>query len=260
MEELLVAIFLIIVFATLLCFLLTSVSLFRIATHSETFDTRWLGMSYICMVALLLYFIIAESFVYFFIISFTVYLFADIFVHKAFYKDRKSPVKIIIFLHLLIAVVRTFLLSVIESNHIFNVFDLIISNVGAMLGFGWLAIAARKTHLKLVQYKVQPWVQKKAAIVSHSSFIGMLLYIPDLITTILQIPYQDTSNPASMVLFGLSFICLFVFAIGQYLAWVMPAWFKRRLNHSFFKKQFETEELSEDEILLQMAEGDNSDV
>ena len=257
MEGFLVGFFLFIIITTLLCFLLTSVSLFRIANYNKASDTRLLGLSYISMVVLLIYFVLADTLILFNIITFTVYMFADNFIHNAFYKDRKCPVKYIILIHFSIAIIRTLLYIYYIPR---SEFDLVLSIIGAVLAFGWLGVVSKKTHRYLKEYQIQPWVRKRAAIVSYSSCIGMLVYVPDLFSKIFNIPFQDTTNTTSLLMFGLSFMCLFIFAVGQYFAWLMPEWFKRRLNRKFSEKQQIIEELSEAEIETQMSEGGRVDV
>ena len=258
MEEILAILFLFIVISTLLCFLLTCLALFQISSHSGNPDNRWLGLSYLSMVILLLYFLFAEDMVLFYLISFLIYFFGDIFIHNSFYKDRKSPVKIIVGIHLAISIVRTIIGYTLSNWNILDIFNLTLSNMGAFLIFGWLGMVSRNTSRNLEQYDIQPWIRKRASLVSNSAFIGMLQFIPDLVAAIFHIPNQDTTNPISLFLFGLQFFCLFLFALGQYFAWVMPEWFKRRLNSSFSKKQQEAEELSETEIeQILTGEGEN---
>ena len=136
--------------------------------------------------------------------------------------------------------------------YVINYFDIIMGDISSVLYFGWFGISAWKSGQKMKDLKIQPWIRKRIMLVYYSQFIGMMWPFPYLIAALMDIPPMVPTNLVSVLFLGVQFFCLTISAIGSYLAWVLPSWYKKRLNKEFSSSLAE-DGLSEDEIIALMS-------
>lgn len=115
-----------------------------------------------------------------------------------------------------------------------------------MIVFDWMAWASYSSYKKLRNEDIQPWIKIRYKLIAIFSFVISFNNIPEFFqpkgTT-----WGDGSNPISLAVFGVTAILAVTFSIGFGLAWLMPKWFKHRLN-----KGYETiieKELTEQELI-----------
>jgi hypothetical protein len=120
--------------------------------------------------------------------------------------------------------------------------DNILSIIGSVFVFGWLALSAYTSLQQLKQSNIQPWVITRIKIVLSSSVAIIFINFPDLINVMTGFAISEVMNYLQI------FVILF-FMISQYLAWVMPPFFKDYLNRGYIPPPEDETDLTEEEIM-----------
>ncbi len=161
-----------------------------------------------------------------------------LFTKYAFYKNKKSPFKLVLILSLAIRVV-----NIIEMNIFRYVvpspiailpeqlptyyFHMTVLAIQLAIAFGWLSLAAFREYAAVKTEAVDPWVRKRYLVIgiSHTFFaiLSIVYYL---------IPTDGLGYASPDAIAANLFIPPFVvsYAVFSLLAWVMPDWFKRVLN------------------------------
>ena len=174
----------------------------------------------------------------------TGFILGTIFTNLTFHKIRKSPGRIILFLVIIFAIIQigfSILKSMQKTPLIFylsGVFDLIFT----ILTFDWMAWSSYSAYRRIYDKEIMPWIKVRYKIIALSSFILSLHVIPELFTPW----YMEFINQNNFA-FGITAIMAIVFAVGMFLTWIMPDWFKDYLNKGY--KQIEDKEFTDEELM-----------
>lgn len=161
-----------------------------------------------------------------------------LFTKFAFYKDKRSPFKVVFVATLSIRIVHFIEMNLlryvcpsyvpISADRLGGYyFHLIMLTSQLVVAFGWLAVAAFKEYAAAKAEAVEPWVRNRYAVIgiSHAMYAvmsfayflvptdGLAFASPDALVANIIIPPIVTS-----------------YGILSFLAWTMPGWFKRLLN------------------------------
>ena len=219
-----------------------------------------LGISYLLMIC---FFIVwglnIWSFIVNYSIMYAVYMGMNFFTKFTFYENRKSIFKIIVIattINYIILVIpkilKNFSLYVdIIDSYIGKILDNVFSITWAVIVFGWLAYAGIESYNHLKNKNVQPWVKKRLLLVIYSSILLMFVSVPDLIDILTGRVFHD-------YVFYIQMTMIATLMVMEFLAWIMPKGLKKFFNRGYkIEKEIETE-LSEEEIIKQMTEGDEN--
>ena len=219
-----------------------------------------LGISYILMIC---FFIVWGANIWSFIVNYSimyaVYMGMNFFTKFTFYEKRKSKFNIILIattINFIILVIPkilkelNFYVDLIDSYN-GKVLDNVFSITWAVIVFGWLAYAGIESYNQIKNKNVQPWVKKRLLLVIYSSILLMFVSVPDLIDILTGRVFHD-------YVFYIQMTMIATIMVMEFLAWVMPKGLKRFFNRGYIiEKDIETE-LSEEEIIKQMTEGDEN--
>lgn len=172
-----------------------------------------------------------------------------IFITLTFYKDRKSPISILLALIIPTTIVHWILSGIYDFglNTSFFLFFLARSlySILMFISYGWMAYSLLKSYLKIRNNKMlEPWVKARYLLVITYVFGKLLIAILIPISPIIITPLHWTFMPLAV-----ASICIL---LSQFLAWVMPEGLKKWLNRNFTVQ--EEEIFSEEELLKSLEE------
>ena len=198
---------------------------------------------------------VSAPFIIYQIIVFFSNLSLIIFTRVMFYKDRRSPFKILFGLAIIVKIIDFILRSYIpypldETLELgppgipFYYLNLVLTVSMVLLSYPWLAYSTLNSYKSIKNKPVNPWIKKRYLILGiaasftslNSIFYMFLPYTPDLL---------DNLQYAIVAILIASMNA--VFSIGNVLGWMMP----RKLKHHYDKK-FESlkfESIPEEELL-----------
>jgi len=173
-----------------------------------------------------------------------------IFINKTFYQEKKSPFKFFLLLTSILAIVKIVALSLYQFSPIQDSNLLLLGRFSLSIALGstavWLNYASYTSYSKIKSDEgVEPWIKARYLLVFFYTIAQMGIAI-----TWPFFPYDKSINIAYI----LGALSLVIFIITQFLAWVMPAGFKKWLNRNYTPSDAK-EELSEEEIMKSFKEG-----
>ena len=231
--------------------LVTATALLLKASHDKIQNLRYLGFSYYLTLGLLIYHLFEPARFGIIFITGINYILLDMFVHRSFYRDRRSPLKILVGIHLLALILRVWInLQTWNGNYIW-ILDSLIANIANTLSFGWFGIAAHESYRRLKVNDINPLIWKRAAIIAYSQFVGILFFIPFALRVIRGNLLWDMSDEFNIISLSIQLMIISISVLGNYLAWVMPDWFKQIMIRKYHPESIE--ELTEEEIIRLMA-------
>ena len=219
-----------------------------------------LGISYILMIC---FFIVWGAKLWSFTINYTimyaVYMGMNFFTKFTFHENQARNFKIIVFattinyiILLIPKILKEFSLYVdFIDSYIGKVLDNVFSITWAVIVFGWLAFSGIESYNQIKNKKVQPWVKKRLLLVISSSILLMFISLPDLIDILTGRIFND-------YVFYIQIFMIATIMVMQYLAWVMPKGLKKFFNRGYIMENESETELTEEEIIKQMTEGDEN--
>lgn len=170
-----------------------------------------------------------------------------IFIKKTFYKDRKSPISILLALTIPVTIVHWILSGIydigLNTSLLFSFVARILYSVLTYISLGWMAYSLIKSYSKIRKNKMlEPWIKARYLLVITYVFgklmIGILLPIS---------PQDQLALHWSLSVMA---VVSFIIILAQFLAWVMPEGFKKWLNRNFTVQ--EEEIFSEEELLKRL--------
>ncbi len=173
-----------------------------------------------------------------------------IFIKLTFYKDRKSPISILLALTIPVTIVHWILSGIydIGLNTSFLLFFVarLLYSILTYISYGWMAYSLIKSYLKIRNNKMlEPWVKARYLLVI-TYVLGKLL-----IGILLPISPKD-QLALDWSLMAMAFVSLIIL-VSQFLAWVMPEGLRKWLNRNF---TVQVEEIFSEEELLKSLEGE----
>ena len=143
------------------------------------------------------------------------------FIHTTFYRDRKSPIYLMLGLLVLAFVVDIYAFTINDIN-----LAGIMASVG-LVNWLWHLLIARSAYAKIASDQgVENWVKARYRL--------MMVYIVMMLLITAQV-VASSSNLApyiSPVLFQVGLLIIIASIILQFLVWVMPESFRQWLNRS----------------------------
>jgi len=218
-----------------------------------------LGISYILMICFFVFwgFDLAPLYITY-TIMFVVYMGMNFFTKSTFYEDRNRNFKWIMIattinyiIQVIPAILEHFEYNNFINSYIGKIIDNTFSITWAVIVFGWLALSGLKSYNQIKFKKVQPWIKKRLLLVIIAAFINMFVSVPNLIDDITNRIHHDN-------VFYIQMIMIATIMIMQYLAWIMPKGLKKYFNRGYILEKDDDIELSEEEIIKQMSEGEEN--
>jgi len=173
-----------------------------------------------------------------------------IFIDKTFYQEKKSPFKFFLLLSIIFAITKIVVVGIYQFGPIQDSNLLFLGRISLSIALGatavWLNYASYISYIKIKSDKgVEPWIKTRYLLVVFYTIaqIGIAITWPFF-------PYDKSIN----IPYILGALSLVIFIFAQFLAWVMPAGFKKWLNRNYTLGDKE-EELSEEEIMKSFKEG-----
>ncbi|MFX1398991.1 MAG: hypothetical protein ACFFAS_18345 [Promethearchaeota archaeon] len=173
-----------------------------------------------------------------------------IFIKLTFYKDRKSPISILLAIIIPISVLQWILSGIhdIGLNKSFLMFFFggrLLFSILQVITYGWLAYSFLKTYLKTRNNKMlEPWVKAR--------YLLIITYASAKLVVGLLMPFSPiTITPLDWIFIPMA-VAAFTVMPSLFLAWVMPKGLKKWLNRNFIIK--EEEIFSEEELMKQLEE------
>ncbi len=238
----------------MVCFLFTGLVLIRKGKTKRDKGMIYLGGAFLIMILhMVIWGFHLGSYVLIYTLQFLVYMGINLFTRNAFYSNRKNtfgPICIattVTFVFLLIPkiLMEMGIATEFHDSLFWSYMDNILSIIGSAFVFGWLALSAYNSLQQLKQSNIQPWVITRIKIILSSSVVVIFINFPDLINVMTGFVISEVMNYLQI------FIILF-FMLTQYLAWVMPPFFKNYLNRNFDASKDDESVLSDDEIMKVM--------
>ena len=152
------------------------------------------------------------------------------FTNLTFYKTRKSPGRLILIAVITLALIQIgfSILKAIEKTpfnfYLSAAFDLVFT----VLTFNWISWSSYSAYKRIRDKEIMPWIKVRYKIIAFSSFILSLHVIPEFFT-----PWNMDFIHQNNFAFGITAIMAIIFAVGMFLAWIMPNWFKNYLNKGY---------------------------
>ena len=172
-----------------------------------------------------------------------------IFIDKTFYQEKKSPFKFFLLLTIILAIIKIVAVAIYQFGPIQDFNALFLARISLSIALGstalWLNSASYTSYIKIKSDEgVEPWIKTRYLLVCFYTFaqIGIAITWPFF-------PYDKSIN----IWYILGALSLVLFIFAQFLAWVMPAGFKKWLNRNY-KPGEKEEDLSEDEIMKSFKE------
>ncbi|MHA1106365.1 MAG: hypothetical protein ACTSPN_11720 [Promethearchaeota archaeon] len=181
------------------------------------------------------------------IFVFICFTFTTVFTNLTFYKNQKK-IGIISLLSVICLGIIQLILIYASLQGVPDLYYLRASlDVPyTMIVFDWMAWASYSSYKNLKNEDIQPWIKIRYKLIAIFSFIISFNNIPEFFQPKGTI-WGDPSNPISLAVFGATAILAVTFSIGFGLAWLMPSWFKNRLNKGY--KNISEKELTEQELM-----------
>jgi hypothetical protein len=168
-----------------------------------------------------------------------------VFIDRTFYQDRKSPLKLLLILTLVLGAFAIVFINIFNSSLLlpriisFGIHNWLVGALFIMFGI-WSFIAASNS-LKSIgsSEAVEPWVKGRYRLVLFYS-VGIILVGAFTPFT----PMEGTINWALLAVLVSNILRI----SGETLAWVMPKWLKIFFNRGYTATDIK-EDLTEEEIM-----------
>lgn len=172
------------------------------------------------------------------------------FTKRAFYEQARSNYALIMSVAILFAgltfIVRVYRLYAGDSGLLYLMNQLVLFFVFTP-GYAWLAKACFDAKRRLSKdHGIAPWIQKRYMLLGTSAMFTAFMITPSFF---MESSSSFNTMAGFFVLLLIVMDCL-VFSILNYLCWVMPLWFKRRLGMSAVEALVEMPRPSEQHEIL----------
>jgi hypothetical protein len=172
---------------------------------------------------------------------------ALIFVDKVFYSEKESPIKKILPIFIIIAVVNLVLFSLQFFNStlgvsIYNVYGKLTMAALAILAYSFEIYAPLKEWTRIKTLKIENHVKTRYWLFG----ISQIAYTATTLIFYAVDPTLGANDPFIFTITIITFVIMGLYVFGTYLTWFMPNWFKKLLNGP---DQEIEKELSEEEIM-----------
>ncbi|MFX0072827.1 MAG: hypothetical protein ACFFAO_17245 [Candidatus Hermodarchaeota archaeon] len=165
-----------------------------------------------------------------------------IFVKLTFYRDKKSPFKLFMFIVITLKIVSlligifiapfTFpMLSTVSKKEIiyFLIYKL-IACVNLTISYSWLAYSALKYHQTIKHQSIEPWIKRRYQIIGFSALILLIeavaiLFWPN--------SAEGLRDPQALLIGFIMTLETVIFSIGSIIGWMMPKKLKNYFNKDF---------------------------
>jgi hypothetical protein len=179
------------------------------------------------------------------------FVFFIVFTNSTFYKqDKRNLGSYILIIGILFAIIQIIFQILVDfifpDDIIIHYAKIALDLPFNLLVFNWMAYASYSAFIRIKNESIAPWIKARYKLIAITALIMSFHSIPEFFQPF-EIPIGDYSNLQSLIVFGtISFISItFVILFG--LAWIMPKWFKRRLNKNY--EPIEEESYSEQELM-----------
>ncbi len=180
------------------------------------------------------------------------------FIQYTFYKDRKSPFKILFFSIITLKVINfsialIFPISIpmtasLTINQLpFYYIYLVIVFVIISLSELWLAYSALSYYFSNKKTNLEPWVKKRYLLIGIAALI---LSLEGVLWLFLPPSPEGFENPQSFIIGFLVVIVYTLFTLTSLIVWIMPKKLKNFFNRNY--KNAHDNKLSEEELLSQI--------
>jgi hypothetical protein len=229
---------------------ITGVKLFLKGRKSQQINLIYLSISYLFVILFLLVTTLRLELIWDRSMNYFVYLFLALYVHKTFYKNRKSPLRYIISS---ISLLWGFLMFVVERNSLFSsdyYFTFVSSFlklIATIIIFVWFILTSYNLLKTLKNQQVSPWIIFRLKLLIIVGVLMVFLMVPDFF--VLGVKTNDSSVLLSFYIRSIRMILISLALFFTFIAWVLP---KDVLK--LIKKQYLTADpsnavlLSEEEI------------
>jgi hypothetical protein len=181
------------------------------------------------------------------IFVFMAFNFTVIFTNLTFYRRKKVYPNLVLAIIFILGMIQ---LSIHALSLIFgiNIYYLRVSLdlPYTFITFNWLAWAAYRSYQGLKDYHIAPWLKLRYKLVAIFSFIISYHSIPEFFQP-KGINWGDPDNIISLIVFGITAILGVSFAIGFFIAWIMPNWLKKKIDKNY--QPLDDKEYSEKELI-----------
>ena len=172
---------------------------------------------------------------------------ALIFVHRVFYSEKKSPIKKVIPIFIIIVVINLMIFSLQFFNrtvgiNIYNIWGKLTMAALALLAYSFEIYAPLREWSKIKALNLEKHVKTRYWLFG----VSQIAYTITTLTFYAVDPTKGGTDPVVFILTIITFIIMGLYVLGTYLTWFMPVWFKKKLNGP---DQESEEELSEEEIM-----------
>jgi len=241
----------------MVCFLLTGIKLVLKGKTKNDKGMLYLGGSLLLInLTYIIWGLYLSNYLVIYTLQFLAYLGINLFTRNTFYSNQKSkfvPISIATSITYVLLMIPHFLKETgIVPDFVDSVLGRYIDNILSLLFagfvFGWLAVSAYNSLQQLKQASIQPWILKRIQIVLISSILAIFISLPDLINVMTNLTMKDAMTYTQIFI-------LFFFMITQYLAWVMPPFFKDYLNRGYLPPKEDEYDLADEEI-MKLMDGD----
>lgn len=165
------------------------------------------------------------------------------FIHETFYRDRRSPYLVFLFLAIVVSVANL----VMKAMGINADLATTLSAIQTAVVWLWHAMVAYRAYTSLAKQRfVADWVKARyrmmvtyAALAVVVQFAVLRLYLP---------------GPGASIISIVAFLCAVTSVVFQFLVWVMPESFRRWLDRNYRSPEPDDEEfeMSEEEIMREL--------
>jgi len=171
-----------------------------------------------------------------------------LYTNLTFHKERGNKAKLMLILIIIVAIIHFYLkIRLIFEPSLFNhylqkSFDVALT----LLVFNWMGWSSYSSYKRIKDQEIYPWIKARYKILSIFSILLSIQAIPEFFFTP-GAEYRAPNDLYGVIVFGITSILAFSFSVANILAWTMPNWLKRYLNHGY--QPSEDMEFSEDELM-----------
>jgi len=176
------------------------------------------------------------------------FILAVIFTNLTFYKNRKSPAKLILIVVIVLAIIQLIFhgMMAIERTPLIYYLKVSFDLPYNFLVFNWMAWSSYSAYKIVKNQDIEPWIKVRYRLISILSFIMSFHGIPEFFQPY-NTPWGTPSNIISVLVFGTTAVLAVIFSVGFLLAWLMPNWLKKYLNRNY--QTVKDSEYTEEELM-----------
>lgn len=237
---------------SLFLLLLTGIVILLKGLNNKSLNLHLLGIAFILMaISMFLLIFIKIWWLYDLIQTINIILIL-FFVKNTFNIEKKYPFRYILAICLFLQISLICLVlsihnfSLIEITPFIRFLTVFLISTPMFIGFMWYSKNAYTSYKNMKEKSVEKWLQMRLKLISISSFVFAFIYFPDYFRLDPSIGVADFNHPISIISFYIMLVINVVFTISQFLAWIMPNWFKNYLNRNN-KKDIDNENISKGE-------------